>query len=254
MNLELDGSAIVVTGGTRGLGRALVEAFLREGASVRFCARSGVAVTETKDALGGLGDVDGSAVDVADADAYRSWLTRCWDEMNGVDVLVSNASAMTLDSTPESWDACYRVDLQHAVTGVDTIAPRMAEAGGGAIVLVSSVSGLDLRQPPNVRAYATMKAALVSFGGLAAQEYASQGVRVNLVSPGSILSEGGFWDGLRSQAPDMFAQFEAAHALGRMASLPEIVDPILFLASPRASFVTGANLRVEGGLVKGPNF
>jgi NAD(P)-dependent dehydrogenase (short-subunit alcohol dehydrogenase family) len=254
MNLELEGRTVLVTGGSRGLGRGLVEAFLREGARVRFCARSEDAVRQTEEDTAPLGDVAGAVVDVADAAAYRAWLDRCWDALNGVGVLVSNASAMTLDSTPESWDACYRVDLRHAVTGIDTLAPRMAESGGGAIVLVSSVSGLDLGQPPNVRAYATMKAALVSLGGHAAQEYARHGVRVNVVSPGSILSEGGFWDGLRSEAPDMFARFEAAHAMGRMASPAEIIDPILFLASARAGFVTGANLRVEGGAAKGPNF
>lgn len=248
MDLGLDGTRAIVTGGTRGIGLATARTLIAEGASVAICARSADGVAASVDELGE--SAWGEAVDVADADAYAAWISRAIDHLGGLDIFVGNV-AFTPDADEETrWRAAYDIDLMHCVRGCNASLPALGESGRGAIVLVSSVSGVMSELPPEELAYGAMKAALVSYGAQLAQSAASHGVRVNTVSPGPVFFDGGVWDEIRRADPDLYEHALGLPALGRMAEPDEIARTIVFLASPASSFTTGANVRVDGGTLK----
>lgn len=254
MDLGLAGKKALVTGGSRGIGRAIALELAREGADVAICARGAeevdVAVAELR-AHGS--NAIGAAVDVADPDAFVSWVEAAADQLGGIDVLVANASALALVEGEEGWRRSYDVDVMHTVNGCDAARPYLA-AGGGAIVIVSSVSAQMAALPATQRGYGSLKAALLAYGAQLAQELAADGIRVNCVAPGAILFADGIWDGVRRSDAERFARVEGAVALGRLGAPDEVARAVAFLASPAASYVTGATLRVDGGVLKHVNF
>jgi 3-oxoacyl-[acyl-carrier protein] reductase len=250
MNLQLNGARVLVTGGTKGIGRAIVEAFLDEGAAVAFCARDAEAVRAAESALGDrTGPAIGSALDVGDAAALSEWVHESASRLGGIDVVVSNVSAMVTADTPENWDACFRIDVMAAVYLVDAAMGYLEASDAGSIVTVSSVSGreIDVFAGP----YGAMKAALIHYTQGLAYRLAPQGIRANSVSPGNTFFEGGSWDNIQRNLPELYASTLEQNPTGHLGTPEEMARAVVFLASPASSFTTGTNLVVDGALTRG---
>jgi len=250
MDLQLSGRRALVTGGTRGIGRAIVEELVDEGAHVAFCARDAAEIAATERALAQRGGpVNGSVVDVVDAPALVSWVTTAGDALGGIDIVVSNVSALAIPESEDSWRASFEVDLMGAVRMVGAALPYLQASDAASIVAVSSVSGreIDFAAGP----YATMKAALVHYVQGLAHQLAGQGIRANTVSPGNTFFPGGVWDQMQQGNPELYAAALALNPTGRMGAPQEMARAVVFLASPISSFTTGTNLVVDGALTRG---
>jgi len=253
MDLQLSGLRALVTGGTRGIGRATVEAFVAEGVSVAFCARHADAVKATQDALSAGGaTVLGTPLDIADADALTAWVTGSAELLGGIDMIVSNVSALAIEDKPENWTASFQVDLMGTVRIVNAAMPYLEASSAPSIVAVSSVSGreIDFAAGP----YGTFKAALIHYMQGLAHQLADKGIRANAVSPGNTYFDGGVWANIEENLPDLFSSAMALNPSGRMGTPEEIARTIVFVSSPVSSRTSGANILVDGALSRGVQF
>ncbi len=250
MELGLKNLRVVLSGGTRGIGRAIAEAFLAEGAAVAFCARNGEEVKSTQATLGS--SAFGSRVDITEADAVKAWVNDAAAKMGGIDIVIPNVSALAGGTDPEIWRLAFETDLLGSASLVNAALPWLRHSSSGAVVLISSVSGreVDMFAEP----YGVLKAALIHYGKTLSVKLAPENIRVNTVSPGNVYFADGVWGKIERETPDTFAQCLAMNPMGRMARPDEVAKAVLFLASPAASFTTGTNLTVDGGLTKGVQF
>ena len=249
MDLQLSGLRALVTGGTRGIGRATVEAFVAEGVSVAFCARHADAVKATQDALSVDGaTVLGTPLDIADTDALTAWVTGSAELLGGIDMIVSNVSALAIEDKPENWTASFEVDLMGTVRMVNAAMPYLEASSAPSIVAVSSVSGreIDFAAGP----YGTFKGAIVHYTQGLAYQLAGR-VRANTVSPGNVYFAGGVWESIEQNDPDLYGHALGLNPTGRMATPQEVARAVTFLASPAATFISGTNLVVDGALTRG---
>jgi 3-oxoacyl-[acyl-carrier protein] reductase len=249
MDLQLNGTRVLVTGGSRGIGRAIVAAFLEEGATVGFCARNADEVAATEEALAGRGSVTGSAVDVGDAEALAAWVEESARAFGGLDVVVANVSALAIPDTEENWQASLNVDLMHTVRLVRAAMPHLERSDAASIIAISSVSGResDFASGP----YGTAKTAIVGYINGLALQLAEKGIRANTVSPGNTYFEGGVWQSIEGGNPALFETAVGLNPTGHMGTPEEVAAPVVFLASPQARRVSGTNLVVDGALTRG---
>jgi 3-oxoacyl-[acyl-carrier protein] reductase len=256
MDLALTGRNVIVTGASRGIGRSIAHTFADEGANVAICARQQDQVDAEVAALKAKGvRAFGAAVDIADGAALQAWIGRAAEQLGGIDVLVSNASALARDSSEESWRSLYDIDLMGAVRSFDAARPYLEKAatanGDAAFIIISSVSAAETS---NISAYGAIKASLIHYAKGVAKEGAPQHLRCNVVSPGTVYFKGGVWGEVEQHAPEYFQTMIKRNPTGRMASPEEIAAASVFLASPRSSFTTGINMVVDGAISGRVNF
>ena len=194
-------------------------------------------------------------MDIADGPALKAWIDAAARQMGGLDVLVSNASALVRASSEADWQAMLDVDMLGAVRALEAAQPFLEAAGqangDAAFIITSSVSAAEATAPS---AYGAMKAALIHFAKGVARASAPKHLRCNVVSPGTVYFEGGVWGMAKQQAPDFFKTMIARNPTGRMATPQEIADAVVFLASPLSAFTTGINMVVDGAISQRANF
>lgn len=249
MDLGLTGKNVIITGASKGIGRAIALTFADEGANVAICARGEESLASVVDELKQRGvKVHGAACDVSDAEALGGFLEGAHAALGGVDVLVNNASGFGVTDDEPGWQTAFDVDIMATIRATWKVAPWMEAAGGGAVVHIASTSGLEAGSPP---AYAAMKAALISHSKTMAEALAPKGIRVNAVSPGSIEFEGGMWQTIKNVAPAHYDSILKSIPFGRLGNDFEVANAVVFLSSARASWIAGVNLPVDGVQHKG---
>ena len=251
MDLGLKGLRALVTGGTRGIGRAVVETLAAEGASVAFCARTPGDVSAA-DQAGASGTMLGYVADVGDQAALREWVTTAAEALGGVDIVVANVSALAIPDSAENWQRSFEVDMMGTVGLMQAAMPYLERSPAASIVTIASVSGreIDFAAGP----YGTFKAAIIHYTQGLAFQLADKGIRANSLSPGNTYFPGGVWENIEQNNPSLFASAMGLNPTGRMARPEEIARGVAFLASPAASFITGTNLVVDGALTRGVQF
>jgi len=253
MDLGLKGLRAIVTGGTKGIGRAIAETLAAEGADVAICARN---AEEVKTAVSNLQNKGvravGAVVDVGDGPVLKAWVQSVAKSLGGIDIAVANVSALSISNDEESWKKGFDVDLMGAVRLVDAAMPYLEASKAASIVTISSVSGreIDFAAGP----YGTFKAALIHYTQGLAFQLAAKGIRANTVSPGNTYFEGGVWNKIKDGNPTLYSEALALNPTGRMGTPQEMANAVAFLASRAASFVTGTNLVVDGALTRGVQF
>ena len=250
MDLGLKGLKAVVTGGTKGIGRAIAQTLAAEGANVAICARNAEEVAATVAEFSALGiKAFGRAVDVADGPGLAAWVTEAAATLGGIDIVVANVSALAIAADEAAWQRGFEVDMMGTVRLVGAAMPHLERSGHASIVTISSVSGreIDFASGP----YGAFKAAIVHYTQGLAYHLAGKGIRANSVSPGNTYFVGGVWSQIEQGNPEFFKQALAMNPTGRMGTPQEMANAAVFLASPAASFISGTNLLVDGALTKG---
>lgn len=249
MELELKGKVAMITGASRGLGRAMAEALAAEGARLSICARGadglGLAAVELR--ASGY-EVVAEVVDVTDGAQAAQWVETTVELLGGVDILINNAGGARPGALAQiddaAWQAAFEQNFFSAVRLARACAPMMQKRGGGSIINISSIYGRESGGPLT---YNASKAAMISFTKVLARELAPKMIRVNTIAPGSIIYPGGNWEKIFKADPAFERDF-VSHELpaGRLGRPEEVAYAVVMLASPRASWITGACIPVDG--------
>jgi len=247
MDLGLRGKRAVITGGSKGIGRAIAEAFAAEGVNVSICARNTDEVAAAVASLTAKGvNAFGHALDVADAAALAEWISSSARELGGIDALVCNVSALAVGDSTETWEKSFRVDMMHTVNAVAAAVPFLEKSTSGSIVLISSVSGFEVDFAAG--SYGAFKAALIHYAKGLSRQLVGKGIRVNCVSPGNTYFDGGIWQTIEQNMPDLFNSTLKVNPTGKFGTPAEVASGVVFLSSPVASRISGTNLVIDGAL------
>ena len=248
MTFGLRGRAVLVTGAGRGFGRIVARRLAAEGCAVALCARDDGMLATT---AGEIADEYGIRVfartcDVTVPDDLASFTDAAATALGGLDGLVANAGGAfgggLMDSTPDDWSRTFELNVGHAVHTIRSCVPHMRARGGGAAVIVVSISGW---KPCRNTQYGAAKAAQIYIASTLARELAKDRIRVNAVSPGSMLIPGGGWDEFRRRDPGGYARFLDEFPGGALPSGEDVAEVVAFLLSAHARAINGANIPVD---------
>ncbi len=249
MNLELKGKNAIITGASKGIGRSIALALAEEGVNIAICARGEEALEVAKKELLEKGvKVYAVSCDIGDTEKFEAFLDTVKSKFGTVDILVNNASALSLGEDYSDWEASINIDLLASVKATRKVVPWMIASGTGNILFISSVSGLEAGSPA---AYAAAKAALISYSKTLSSQLAPKNIRVNTIAPGSVEFGGGLWEMAKKHDRPFYDTIINTIPSGRMGRPDEIANVATFLVSPCASWVTGTCLSVDGGQHKG---
>lgn len=255
MNLNLNGKRAIVTGGSRGIGKSVIDNFVAENMQVATCARGLKSLERSLATWNEHGQcVIGQSVDVTDEQAYADWFAQSVEQLGGLDILVSNVTTRVEAQGIERWKETFEVDLLQHIRATQLALPHLKKGEQPAIVYVASIASIMTSNMSTEVEYGTMKAALVSYATQLANQLGQFNIRVNLVSPGPIHHQEGFWEMVRQKQPDLYQRACAISVFNRLGTTSEVANAITFLSSPTASNITAANLRVDGGAIKTVNF
>ena len=247
MDLGLKGKRAVVTGGSKGIGRAIAEGFAAEGADVSICARNADEVAAAVASLQAKGvKAFGRALDVADGPALTAWIASTAGELGGIDARVCNVSALAVGDSAETWEKSFRTDMMHSVNAVAAALPFLEKSIGGSIVLISSVSGFEVDFAAG--SYGAFKAALIHYAKGLSRQLVGKGIRVNSVSPGNTYFDGGIWQTIEKNMPDLYNSTLKVNPTGKFGTPEEVANGVVFISSPVASRISGTNLVIDGAL------
>lgn len=255
MDLQLQGKKALVSAGHKGIGRIVATRLLEEGASVAICCRRPDELDEAVATLGQLGTVVGGVCDFSDPDAVGSWVQASAEALGGIDICVGNASASGQHGDgPEPWRTSFEVDILGTAMFFEAAKPFLDASDAASIVQIATITAIEHHDVPINPSYGASKAATINLIAQLAQRWGAGGIRANTVSPGPIMIENGRWDDIRDRRPEIYERDRLMHPQERMGTGDEVADVVTFLASPRASWVTGSNVVVDGGYTKQVGF
>jgi len=247
MDLGLKGNRALVTGGTKGIGRAVAEVFADEGADISICARNAGEVEAAVKALKAKHvKAFGRAIDVGDPVALKGWVDASAADFGGIDSLVCNVSALAVGDSPETWEKSFRVDMMHTVNSVAAAVPYLEKSSCPSIVIISSVSGIEVDFAAG--SYGAFKGALIHYAKGLSRQLVGKNIRVNCVCPGNTYFDGGIWQSIEKGNPDLFASTLKVNPTGKFGTAEEVAAGVVFLCSTAAGRISGANLTIDGAL------
>jgi 3-oxoacyl-[acyl-carrier protein] reductase len=253
MDLGLSGMKVILTGGSRGIGRAALDLFAAEGCDIAFFSRRQEQADAAVADLSKHGRrVHGSTFDMnAGEAAYADWLRAAADQLGGCDIFIPGASSSGSQLTGD-WDKTYAFDLMGTVRGCEALEPALTASGRGSVVMMSSTAAVETFLVP--QAFNAIKAAILTYAKQLSQAWGAKNIRVNAVSPGPIAFPTGNWEMIEGAMPDLYAATKAQFALGRFGAPEDVARTLVFLASPASAYTTGTNVVIDGGYTRRVQF
>jgi 3-oxoacyl-[acyl-carrier protein] reductase len=251
MDLGLTGKKALITGATKGIGRAIAETLLAEGASVSICARNAEGLQQAVEEMSSLGTVVGHVVDAADGDAVAAWVAASAEQLGGIDIYVHNTSGKPAKTT-EGWLNNFNIDLMALVRGVGAATEALANGGGSVISIGTTAAAEHFASGSN--SYSAFKSAVTNWTLGQAQVLGAKGIRCNVVSPGPIFVEGGDWNRIKDNMAAFYEATEKLHPQGALGTVDDVANVVAFLVSEKAKHVSGVNVTVDGGFLKRIDF
>jgi 3-oxoacyl-[acyl-carrier protein] reductase len=251
VDLGLSGKRALVTGATKGIGRAIAETLLAEGASVAICARDADGVAQAVSEMSAKGTVVGAAVNAGDPESLRAFIASSIEQLGGLDIYVHNTSGKGAKSF-EAWKNNFDIDMMALIHGVDASKAALADGGGALISIGTTASGEHFAGGSN--SYSAFKAAATQWTLGQAQVLGAQGIRCNVVSPGPIWVDGGDWNRIKDNMAAFYESAQKTHPGGDLGSVADVANAVAFLVSPAAKHINGVNLTVDGGFMKRVNY
>ncbi len=249
MNIEFDFSdyRVIVTGGSRGIGKGIAEAFLKSGAKVSICARNAAALEQTRHELANFGAVHAESSDLSDRESVRRYVAHAAEAMGGIDILVNNVSSIPRGDGEAVWRDLVEVDLVGMTRMIDAALPWLEKSSDASIINIGSVTAY--RVSKSAPAYAAIKAAIRSYTASQGLLMLEKGIRVNSVAPGATTAPDHFWEERRQSGDPRYVEAVSRQPTGRLGLPEDIAGVVQFLASDAGRWVIGQTILADGGLL-----